>query len=218
MPHDAGALWRKKRRGREYGSFHTYAGGRIVNLGTSVLDQARAAAAKLAGAPSVSASPVTPGNAGPPPDGAPTSRSQRPRPLAAWAAGVGPAGGPTPGPALAGPPEPPKVELTAAMKGLAEGMAGAVARINAVSLSLACKYLAHVQPGKPDPDEIEALERTWASGLKELMLLHGLQWWHILLAQNGALVLSMIQTGAPLPPATNAPVVQKVNLGVVQNQ
>lgn len=212
MAHEPGHIWRKRRGGREYGSFHTYAAGHIVNLRTSLIDDAKAAAAKLAGAP-----PATPGTVNSPTvphfaGGAPTSR---PRPLAAWAAG-GPAPAPSSPAAPPAPPEPPK--LTAAMAGLADGMAAAIAKLNAVTISLACKYLAHVQPGKPDPDDIEDLEKTWSTGLKELMLLHGLQWWHILLAQNGALALSMIQAGTPLPAASVAPIVRKVDIGVAPPQ
>lgn len=199
---ESGALWRKTRGGREYGSYHTYAGGRIVNLATAAIDEAHRKARELLGTSAVApARVVSPSSAA----GAPASATG-PSFLQQWAT-TGGAGPPPPAPANSnapGPPPPPT--LTSAMEGLAEGMATAVARFNALAISLAVKHFGEVQPPKPDPAHLEQMEKTWATGLKELMLIGGVKWWHILLAQNGALALELYQNGTPIPPKVVAPV------------
>lgn len=199
MHHEAGALWRKKRGGREYGSYHTYAGKRIVNLRTVSLEEAREKARKL-GAAVVGATKDPPLAQRDPPAAAHFPGS-RPRPsyLRNWAGAdrdkVAPA-------VVAPPAAPPNPVLTSAMQGLADGLATAVARLNAVAAGLTVQVFGGIKPAKASDDELEALEKTWATGIKELMLLHGLKWWHILLVQNGALALRLAQDGEKMVPQT----------------
>jgi hypothetical protein len=93
------------------------------------------------------------------------------------------------------------------MEGLAEGMAGAVTALNVAAVRLGVRYLGDRKPPPADPDEIAALEKTWATGLKELMLTHGVSWWHILLVQNGALTMRLVSEGEKLPPRILSPAV-----------
>lgn len=209
MPSDDPKVWRKKRGGVEYGSYYASIGGRIVNLGTIDLEAARATAKRrleeLAGArPAPSRPQQAP--AGGEPAGAPPGSAPRPAPspLSAWAAGGSATGTAAAAPgALATQAAPPP---SASMVALADGLATALARFNAAAVAMTVRHLANVQPPKVDPDEVEALEKTWSTGLQELMLIHGLKWWHILLAQNGALALNLWQNGKPLEPvAVGAP-------------
>ena len=96
------------------------------------------------------------------------------------------------------------------MVALADGMATAVAKLNAVAVSVAVRHLAGVQPAKIDADEVEAMEKTWSTGLQEMMLIHGLKWWHILLAQNAALGLNLYQGSTPLETTAGAPAAAQV--------
>jgi hypothetical protein len=203
-------VWRKKRDGREYGSYHGYVGGRIVNLMTTSIDEAHRKARELLG---TAAAPITAPGVAPSPPGptaavpaSPPSQQGAPSYLHQWASGGGGPGTPAPANGNA-PAPPPSPQLSSAMDSLAESMAFSLARFNALAVSLAVKHFAEVQPPKLDPAHIELMEKSWATGLKELMLLQGLKWWHILLAQNGALALELYQNGTPIPPKPLAPMV-----------
>jgi hypothetical protein len=198
-------LWRKRRGGRPYGSWHAYSGGRIVNLGTLSLDEARDKAKKLAAAVVSPTTPSDPLKANTAAADSPAAPRRRRSPLRNWA--VAEAGDrPAPPPPPAAPPPPPKPELTPAMVGLADGLAGALAKFNAVAASLVIRVAKKGTPPSLDDDEIKALEKTYATGLKEMMLLQGLQWWHILAVQNGAMLVRMYGDSEPLAPATLRPV------------
>jgi hypothetical protein len=208
MPHESGALWRKKRGGREYGSFHTYAGHRIVNLRTTSLDEAREKARKLGAAVVAGVTTESPEASRENPTAAArfprSARPPRPSYLRNWA---GADGKPAAAPVAPTPPAaPPNPILTSAMQGLADGLATAVARLNSVAIGLTVQVFGGIKPAKASDDELEALEKTWATGIKELMLLHGLKWWHILLVQNGALTLRLAQDGEKIVPQTLKPV------------
>jgi hypothetical protein len=113
---------------------------------------------------------------------------------------------PLPPAAPAAPPPPPKPELTPAMVGLADGLAGALAKFNAIAGQVVVRVAKKAAPPPLDADEIKALEKTYATGLKEMMLLQGLQWWHILAVQNGAMLVRMYGDAEPLAPPTLRPV------------
>lgn len=198
-------LWRKRRDGRPYGSWHVYAEGRIVNLHTSLLDEARAKAQKLAAAVG-NTHPIA---EDPPQQGSTAAGSAAPAPprrrspLRDWAT----AEKRPPAPAPAPPAPPPKPELTPAMMGLADGLAGALATFNAHAASLAVRLVKKGAKAPPlEGEEIKALEKTYATGLKEMMLLQGLQWWHILAVQNGAMLVRMYSDTETQAPPTLRPV------------
>ena len=201
--------WRKRRGGRPYGSWHRMEGGGIVNLHTASLDEARAKAKKLAAA----VGSTIPKPSDPPREnGSTAAGSDPPRrrrsPLRSWAvAEGGDRPTPPPPPAAAAPAPPPKPELTPAMVGLADGLAGALAKFNAMAGRLVVQIAKKGSKAPPlDDDEIDALEKTYATGLKEMMLLQGLQWWHILAVQNGAMLVRMYGDAEVAAPPTLRPV------------
>ncbi len=198
--------YRKKRGGREYGSWHVFTGGKIVNLKTLSLDEAKARAQKLgaAVAGAVSGDPAGGGgNETPRATAGPGLRERRRRPsyLRSWAGADTPA---PPPPAQAPPPPPPAV--SPAMQGLAEGLAGSLAQLNCVVAGITVRLFAGVKAPNPTDRELRELEKTYATGLKEMMLIHGIQWWHILLVQNGGLVARFVQDGQKVRSAALQPV------------
>jgi hypothetical protein len=185
--------WRKRKNGAEYGSYYGYAGGQIVNLGTQAYDDAKKKLRELLGLP-----PETAHANGAPPSSVPPPNGQ-PSFLHTWAGRKSTGGD---GIETDAPPPP----ISPAVEALADGFAHAVTNFNAVALSLSVRHFAGIKPPKPDPERMEQLEKTWATGIRELIALSGLQWWHILIVQNGSLAMDMIQNGEKLPPKLNAPV------------
>lgn len=174
-----------------------------MNLKTLSLDEARERAKKLA-VSAGSSIPLDPLRTTNPADTGSPPRRRR-SPLRSWA--VAEAGDRPPPPAAPAMPPPPKPELTPAMVGLADGLAGALAKFNGIVGSLAVRLMKRSGKSPPlDDDEIRALEKTYATGLKEMMLLQGLQWWHILAVQNGAMLVRMYGDAEPAPPTTLRPV------------
>jgi hypothetical protein len=213
-----GTFWRKKRAGVEYGSWHTYQGGRIVNLHTSLsLEDAKARAAKLAAVVGSSNPPlpdppaVKPTAAGSESGGARRRRS----PLRSWAVAEEVRRPPPPPVAPpATPAPPPKPELSEALKGLAAGMAGTLAKLNAVAAALAMRLARKADKAPPvDKDEIDGLERTYDTALKEMLLLQGFQWWHALAIQNATMLVRMYGDTEPssAAPPTLRPVASASN-------
>lgn len=200
-------FWRKRRGGIEYGSWHTWGGGKIVNLKTLSLDEAKVKARSLSAAagftpprPPSEEKPAAAGfSAAPPP-------RRRRSPIRSWAVAEGgerpPPVAPTPAPA---PPQ--KPELTPGMIGLAAGLAGTLARFNALAVAITCRLM---RKGSKTPEldegELRQLEKTYDEGLKEMFLLQGVKWWHVLALQNGMMAMRMYDEATPAPPATLRPV------------
>lgn len=160
-----------------------------MNLGTPSLEEAKRKAQSLGA--SVAARVESIGGSETQATGASSEPRRRRRNfVAAWA------GNPTvvaPAPAPAPPPEPPK--LSPGMVTLAEGFAHSVARLNAVAIAATVRIWGDKVAAKPSDEELEGLERTYTEGFKELMVLQGMKWWHVLIAQNGALAARMWDEG-----------------------
>lgn len=193
MPH--GEPYLKRKNGTTYGNYYGYVGGQLVNLGTKAYEDAKAKLRGLLGLP-----PEMPAANGTPANGAPPTNGHAPSFLSTWAGRKVTDGDGIETDTPAPPP------LSPAVEALADGFAHAVTNFNAVALSLSVKHFAGVKPAKPSPDHLEQLEKTWAAGMRELIALSGIKWWHMLLVQNGSLAMDMIQNGEKLPPKLSAPV------------
>lgn len=201
MVTDEPRTWRKTREGVEYGSFHAWdpTERRIVNLKTTSLDEAKAKARKLAAGVAGATAKLTGGNETPSvtPESAPAAPVSY---LRNWAGQPSAAAPPAPPPR---PAEPPPKELSPGIALLADGIAATIMQGNLVALALTARLFEYKAPPPTDRERRE-LEKTWALGLKELMLLDGVKWWHLLLFQNGVILGRFIQDGERLPPPAAA--------------
>lgn len=196
MTEPAEGYWKKKRNGVEYGSWHTWQGGRIVNLGTPSLEEAKKKAQSLGASVAETIVNSHLGGSETPAAGASSEPRRRRRNfVGTWAAAKPETRTPSASPSPAAP-EPPK--LSPGMVTLCEGFAHSIARLNAVSVAAMVRLWGNRVPPRPSDEEVEALERTYTEGFKELMILQGMKWWHVLLAQNGALAVRMWDEGAPI--------------------
>jgi len=185
-------FWRKKRRGREYGSWHTYLEGRIVNLGTSILDDAKAKAARLMGG-AADTHPLNPGGVSRP-AAPPASRDF----IRNWVAGGGALHSV---PVAAPPPAPPPPAGTMApeiAKALAASFAAGATALYITAIRLGVRYLGDRKP--PEATEVERRDigATMEIALADLFARTAIKPWHVLAVQGGAMAVRMAGEGERL--------------------
>jgi len=101
---------------------------------------------------------------------------------------------------------PSAVQLTPAIEGMIDGLATAAARANVIIVGLGIKYLANIEPAKPDPDDVDSIEKTCGALIRMAVDLSKLHPGWVLAAQNVALIGVMVRDGKKLPPKVTAPV------------